>query len=324
MTYMDISVIVCTYNRAASLAVALESIVSQRLPDSVAWELVVVDNNSTDRTREVVEEISGRNGSRVVYAHESKRGKSNALNKGIAIARGDVFAFTDDDVIVEPGWLEKLTRTLCAGQYAGAGGRTLGERGYSAPPWLKGDGYYTLAPLALFDRGLEASDLPDAPYGNNMAFRREMFAKYGAFRTDLGPQPGSEIRDEDTEFGCRVLAGGERVRYEPAAVVYHAVPAARVTQSYFLKWWFDKARADVRQHGVAADTRWRVAGAPAYLYRRLLRWAIQWLLSVTPSHRFWCKSRVWWVAGSIYECRHASESHLASISAHGSQVGRSS
>lgn len=318
---MDISVIVCTYSRAASLARALESIAAQKIPDSLKWEVIVVDNNSPDKTRETIEEISRRNASRFVYVHEPKRGKSNALNTGIAIARGEVFAFTDDDVTVEPDWLENLTHTLCTGQYAGAGGRTLGERGYSAPRWLRNDGYYALAPLALFDRGLEAKDLPDAPYGNNMAFRREMFSKYGQFRTDLGPQPGSEIRDEDTEFGCRVLAGGERVRYEPSAVVYHATPASRITQSYFLKWWFDKARADIRQHGTPAYAKWTIAGAPAYLYRRLTRWTIAWLLSVSPSHRFWCKTRVWWVAGSIYECRQKPKNLRASIAAQGSQAG---
>ena len=72
-----------------------------------------------------------------------------------------------------------------------------------------------------------------------------MFEKYGGFRTDLGPRPGSEIRSEDTEFGWRLLAAGERLRYEPSAVVYHSVSGESASdKQYFLAWWFDKARAE--------------------------------------------------------------------------------
>ena len=75
------------------------------------------------------------------------------------------------------------------------------------------------------------------------------------FRTDLGPRPRSEIRNEDTEFGSRLLAGGERLWYELSAVVYHSVPEHRVQKKYLLAWWFDKARVDIREHGIAKGTK---------------------------------------------------------------------
>ena len=136
----------------------------------------------------------------------------------------------------------------------------------------------------------------------NMAFQKKVFEKYDGFRTDLGPRPGSEIRNEDTEFGHRLLAAGERLRYEASAVVYHSVPENRVQKKYFLAWWFDKARADIRQSATPSDTRWFVAGIPVYLFRRLAVWVVRWIAAVEPSRRFSNKIKVWTVAGQILEC----------------------
>jgi GT2 family glycosyltransferase len=128
-----------------------------------------------------------------------------------------------------------------------------------------------------------------------------MFLKHGDFRTDLGPQPGSEIRSEDAEFGERLLMKGERLWYEPSAVVYHAIPLERVQKAYFLAWWFDKARADVRQYGVHAIREWRICGIPLYLFRRFVVWTLRWMVSTDPARRFYNKVQVWKVAGTIME-----------------------
>src|SRR5262249_20563003 len=145
-----------------------------------------------------------------------------------------------------------------------------------------------------------------SPYGNNMAFTKAMFEKHGLFRTELGPQPGSKIRDEDTEFGLRVLAGGDRICYEPTAVLYHAVPPERRRKDYFLSWWLDEARAEIRLGGVRRDAKWQLMGVPSYFFRRIVRWSLAWLLSVNPAHRFYCRTRVWWLAGAIRECYYQS------------------
>src|SRR5579862_965324 len=109
---MKITVILCTYNRCEILAQALDSIAACVLPESVAWEVLVVDNNSSDQTREVVEEFRQRYPGRFRYILEPRSGKSNALNVGIREAHGDILAFVDDDVTVEPTWLHNLTAEL--------------------------------------------------------------------------------------------------------------------------------------------------------------------------------------------------------------------
>ena len=297
---MDITVILCTYNRSESLAKALASVAVQELSPGVRWEVLVIDNNSRDHTPAVVRQFSGEYPGRFRYLFEPRPGKSFALNTGIQEARGSIMAFLDDDVVVEPKWLENLTATMRGGEWVGAGGRII--PGWSSPPpkWLPCFDKQALGPLVAFDPSSEAGPLLEPPFGTNMAFRKTVFEKYGGFRTDLGPRPGSEIRSEDTEFGFRLLAAGERLRYEPTAVVYHEVQKNRVRKAYFLKWWFDKARADVREIGIPENT-WRIHGMPAASLRRVITWAVRWFLTLDSSRRFSCKINVWINAGAIVE-----------------------
>jgi glycosyltransferase involved in cell wall biosynthesis len=298
---MDITVILCTYNRCENLASALESVAASQMPDSVLWEVLVVDNNSKDKTRQVVEEFVSRFPGRFRYAFESRSGKSNALNMAIQNSQAPILAFMDDDVQVEPDWLQKLTGIFQNPAYIGVGGRIFPEKSFILQPWLDPSIPYALAPLAMFDLGPEPGELNEPPFGTNMAFRREAFARYGDFRRDLGPQPGSEIRSEDTEFGMRLLLAGERLWYEPAAVVYHAVSKQRVKQSYFLNWWYGKGRGDVREGLFEGEKRWSLFGIPLVLLRRIAVWSLRGLLSFRRSRRFNCKVKIWWLAGGIRE-----------------------
>jgi glycosyltransferase involved in cell wall biosynthesis len=299
---MNISVIVCTYNRCSDLHQALTSLASSQVTESMKWEVLVIDNNSSDDTSTVVQEFIRRYPTRFRYVFESTPGRSHALNRGIRESQAEVLAFTDDDVIVEPNWLQNLTQSIFSSGYAGASGRTLPARNFTPPNWLPMNEYFALAPLALFDRGLESIDLTEAPFGNNMAFRRETFERYGTFRCDIGRRPGTILGSEDSEFGERLLAAGEKLRYEPTAVLYHAVPAQRVTKKYFLDWWHDKTRSDVRAFGLPCNLRWQIVGVPLPLFRRLVRWSVQWILTPGTSKRFLCKVRVWSVRGAIREC----------------------
>lgn len=299
---MNITVILCTYNRCASLAAALESAAACIVPHAASWQVLVVDNNSTDQTPQVVAGFIERHPGRFRYLFEPKPGKSHALNSGIREASGDVLAFMDDDVAVDSHWLENLTAVLRNPEWAGAGGRILPERSFTLPDWLLIDNRYALAPLAIFDLGSEAGELHESPFGTNMAFRRQVFEKVGDFRTDLGPRPGSEARNEDTEFGDRVLAAGFRLWYEPRAIVYHSLPVHRLQRRYFLTWWHDKARADIRQDGVPANMRWFIAGVPLSMFRRLCVWTLRWMITFDPGRRFSRKLSAYRAAGAIREC----------------------
>lgn len=312
---MKITVVICTFNRCESLARALASAACLTVPASVAWEVLVVNNNSTDQTRDVVEEFARRHPGRFRYLFEPRPGKSYALGTGIREALGDVLAFIDDDVTVEPTWLQNLTGSLHNGNWIGAGGRILPRWNSPPPSWLLPDQPWAVAPLAIFDKGPEPGPLYEPPFGTNMAFYKSVFERYGGFRTDLGPRPGCEIRNEDTEFGRRLLEAGEQIRYEPTAVVYHEVPRGRASKRYFLTWWYDKGRADTREFGIPTDTKWFVAGVPHYLYRRVVVWTLRWMFTLRPSSRFYAKLKLWGILGMMNECYHLSRRRSPSTAA---------
>ena len=302
---MNISVIICTFNRCESLKRALQSVAESRLPESLKWEVLVLDNNSGDLTRAVVEDYCQRYPGRFRYVFEPTPGKSHALNRGIREARGKVLAFVDDDATVSPVWLERLTAGLHDGKWVGSGGRILPQWSCPPPWWLPKNERYCLAPLVSFDLGSEAGPLTEAPYGANMAFRKEVFESYGTFRTDLGPRPGGGIQfSEDSEFGQRLLSKGEPLKYVPEAIVYHPVAPERLRKKYFLDWWFAKARADVQAFGPPAVGKFWIGGVPVILFRRLAVQALQWTVAVGEPRRFIRKTKVWFLAGQILGCYH--------------------
>jgi glucosyl-dolichyl phosphate glucuronosyltransferase len=304
---MNITAILCTYNRCESLARALDSLAASVVSRTIEWEVLVVDNNSTDETRQVVEGFSLRDPRRFRYVFEPKQGKSHALNTGIRESLGEILAFIDDDVTVEPTWLVNLTAALHDGAWAGSGGRILPARAFSPPRWLALDGPCNLAGMlyAHFDLGDAPCELDRAPYGANMAFRRSIFEKYGSFRTDMGPGPDPAVPrfNEDTEFGRRLMGSGERLRYEPTAIVYHEVPEDRIKKQHFLTSWFAYGRSVVREVGKKPD----ILGLPRYYFRKpraiavILLAGVHWMVTLNPRQRFFLKARAWYLAGQLAE-----------------------
>jgi glucosyl-dolichyl phosphate glucuronosyltransferase len=242
-----ISVIVCTYNRSNSLSVALDSLTRMHVPRGLAWELVIVDNNSRDGTEEVVKQYQRTAPFEVRYVFESKQGHSHARNRGVEESKGHVLAFTDDDVTVDAHWLEELRQTYDRFDCLGIGGRIVPLWMCAKPAWLEESGPYALMKaIVSFDHGDEAFLLTTPPFGANMSFRRDAFLRYGLFCTDLG-RIGTRLRGaEDTEFGTRLLRKNERLIYSPGVIIYHPVDRERATQSYFQQWYFQYGRTAAR------------------------------------------------------------------------------
>ena len=142
---LSASVIVCTYNRASSLAQTLESLEKQVVRPGTEWEVVVVDNNSRDDTRAVVEGRQ-RNWPRIRYLFERAQGLSNARNCGIRAARGEILLFTDDDVCPEPDWVQRILDGMalhecdaCGGYIAPRVGVTPAGVAHGALSWISRD-----------------------------------------------------------------------------------------------------------------------------------------------------------------------------------------
>lgn|SRR5262249_48445279 len=235
---MFISVLICTRNRADSLRQTLESLISSTNLESSDWEVVVVDNCSTDYTAEICRDFHERFPRHFRFLAEKKSGHSNALNSAIAAARGEILAFTDDDVRCAPDYLHGI-RTVF-GQYPADGvqGRVLPECEGGRPEWL--DSSFGLT-LALRDCGEEVVELDGPLFGCNMIVREEVFQKTGGFSPELGP--GTAGLGADTELTLRMRQAGCRLIYAPQIVVWHRLPRERLTKSFFRERFFLSGRS---------------------------------------------------------------------------------
>ena len=295
------SVIICTYNRVNSLQKTLKSLEATVLPAELPWELIVVDNNSSDATRAVVEGFARTSRFPVRYVFEGTQGLCHARNTGITVARGEVIAFTDDDVTVDPYWLWHLTRTFDQYDCMGVAGRIVPVWTCKKPSWLEMDGPYRLmSAIVSFDLGEELCEIKTPPFGANMAFKKTAFEKYGLFRTDLDRSGSSLLSGGDTEFGRRLLQGQERLIYAPQAVVYHPVEPQRTEKKYFQLWYFNYGRSSIRYPGIPANAACYF-GVPTYLFRNLFASFLQWALTLNLRRRFYHKLRLYQVVGAIAE-----------------------
>lgn len=298
-----ISVVVCTYNRSQSLGATVASLRRMRVPPDLAWELIVVDNNSTDDTRTVIQEFARTSGLQVRYIFEGRQGKSHALNAGLREARGEVIAFTDDDVLVDADWLTGLLAVFKCTGAMGVGGKSLPDwTGVTKPSWVVTEGPYSTSwgLLIGLDLGDEPVQLRAAPWGLNMAFRRSAFDKYGTFRTDLGAAGSKLMLGEDTEFGNRLIKAGEKVMYAPKAIVRHPMDPRRLTKPYMLSYFFAGGRTLARTEGWPPNTVCYF-GVPRYTFRDLAGLFIRWMTSVDTKRRFYFRLRVYECSGVIYE-----------------------
>ena len=277
-----VSVVISTYNRSGDLHDTLRALLDQTL-DPAHYEVLVVDNNSTDATRAVVESVAATSGGRVRYLFEAQQGVSFGRNAGIRASAAPLVAFTDDDVIPEPAWLANIVRAFERHAHVDyLSGKILPL--FATPPadWLD---FRNSGPCTIRDRG-------DTPMFStpghffpgwataNLAIRRSMLDRSGLFAEDFP-------RGEDLEFIIRVWRAGGRGMYAPDVVVSHKIPAERITKAYHRMWHGREGaiRARVRYKelfdGSGALTSPKRAahllGAPAFLYRELLQLTVQWL-----------------------------------------------
>lgn len=299
----DISVVVGTYNRATCLSTALQGFSSLVGAPELKWELLVVDNNSTDATREVVETFARLASFPVRYLFQKIQGRSAALNAGIAEAKGDIIAFTDDDVIVDRDWLLNLKRTFEACDCVAVAGKVVPTWNHDKPDWLEMNGHFA---VTNFDLGDELKEIQVPPLGANSAFRREVFEKYGLFRLDLGVNGTRHtITCDDTEFGERLIGAGEKIVYCPDAIIYHPVDPKRTTKGYFLSWYYYNGVSLTRMIGAPKEgILW--FGAPRWLYREMLANFGKWMLTTEGKLRFRHKLQTYQSIGKIVESRRLS------------------
>ncbi len=273
---VTLSVVLCTYNRAPRLASVIKTLADFPGAPGLAHEIIVVDNNSTDETRAMIEAAVARQPDRIRYVFEGRQGLSWARNRGIEAARGELIAFTDDDVVVDPGWIAAMARAAVDYPHAGFGGRVWPVWDFEPPPWFVGGGRFhmlkggVIVGHNLGDDPIEYKRGMYSIVGANMAFRRRLFERVGLFRTDLGKTGKRAFFGEDADMFVRALAAGEPLLYLPQAVIYHPVDREKMTQRHFVVSYFNLGRSIARFGQRYPPQAVRYFGVPRYLVRMLI------------------------------------------------------
>jgi len=271
----EFTALITTLNRESLLRRTLESVVAAARQDPNGWEVLVVDNGSSDGTVDLVGETARSSPVPMRCVVEPVLGVCAARNRGIRESTGDLIAFLDDDVRVREDWVARLREA--AARFPGAaafGGRVVAEWSQPPPSWLTMDGPYELRAGAYVahDRGDETYryDVESIlPVTANAAVRRRALGKHGGFRTDLDRRGKELLSGGDTELFRRLVRAGEEVVYLPEVVVFHPVFPERVTKRYMRRWHFHYGRTEVRMHGIPnGSVRWW--GVPRHMFRELL------------------------------------------------------
>jgi glycosyltransferase involved in cell wall biosynthesis len=263
-----VSVIIATRNRSALLRATLDAVAKQTWP-TTSIEVIVADNGSSDDTAEVVHNAC-RSGLPVRYLSVQQLGKSHAVNQALNVASGEIIALTDDDVRPSPDWVERLADAIAVHDCHFVAGRILPQWETPPPSWLSPRLYGVLAiadnggALQIIAQGLNTRIMP---IGANMAVKRDVFARLGGLRTDLGKLDGTLRTGEDHEFFLRLLHSGCWGVYEPLATVQHFVPAARLTRAYVCRWLLQNGGDVAKLEWAYSDDVVRLLGVPRYLWR---------------------------------------------------------
>ena len=288
-----LAVIICTWNRADSLRTTLESLQAQDAA-GVAVEVIVVDNNSKDHTRAVVEALAqGWRLGQLRYVFEGRQGKQFALNAGIAASSAELLAFTDDDILFPPSWIAMLDAAFADPRVELAGGRTLLDWPADGPPrWYDDEMHAILGAVDLGPQRLSPPPHGYAPAGANLAARRAVFDRVGMFSE-------RHFRHMDYEFGMRCARMGVGIAYVPELLVLAPVDPAMLSRRYFRRWSF-KAGISARDEDAPGIK--LLLGVPRWVFSQLagdlLRYPLECLLR--PANRAFARQlRIWRALGTI-------------------------
>lgn len=277
-TVHDISVIICAYTqeRWGDLVAAVESVRQQTLPAS---EIIIVIDHNPQLLKRVQDHIPDV----IVVENTEMRGLSGARNSGIAVARGDVVVFLDDDAVATSDWLMYLNEAFSDPQVLGAGGPVLPRWSDKEPTWLPEEFHWV---VGCTYRGMpQSSQFIRNPIGANMAFRREVFETAGGFRNEIGRVGTRPLGCEETELCIRARHCWPQrgFLYQPQASVFHRVSGNRTHWSYFCARCYSEgiSKAFVSQYVGVKDS---LATERTYTFRTLPQSIIRGLMDTLLRH----------------------------------------
>ncbi len=274
---MDFTVVICTYNRFKNLPMCIEALERQQNADKINWEVLFVDNNSTDKTKATIAELIKKSTLKIRYAFESSQGLNHARNLGIKESKGKYLAYLDDDITVSEKWLNSIYQSLVTNDADATGGRIHLDPAVVLPSWItkNPEMYGFLGFQDYGDKALQVDGIKQYPFGGNMAFSRAVVDRIGLFNTKLGRKGEGSKKNElfkgaETDYFHRLSAlDGTKIFYAPDAIVYHHILPHQLTKQYFLtihrNAGYQKAFNDSNEYSR------RFLGAPLFIFPQTTR-----------------------------------------------------
>lgn len=261
-----ISAVICTHNRADYLRKAIASALAQDFPPS-DYEVLVVDNRSSDHTAQVCASFEAAGNVR--YVHEPQLGLCHARNTGWRNARGTYIAYLDDDAIAEPGWLASIKAAFGVSPMPGmVGGKVDPIWESKRPPWLSDD---VARSLTIVDWAPEPRLIPNARVewlaGANMAIPAAILSEIGGFEPMLDRIGGNMLSGGDVFLQKRILARGYSCFYHPGMAVRHLVPRSRLEKRWFTHRYYWQGISDAVMELITDNP------PPSRRFLRALGWA---------------------------------------------------
>ncbi len=257
---MIFSIIIPTYNRSDSLKITIDSLLAlNSVPQD--FEILIIDNGSTDNTRTVAEAaIKSNLERRIKYHYEDVPGLLSGRHRGAFESKGDILVYVDDDIEADPYWLEAISEAFEDPETHLVGGKSLPKYESTPPDWL--DAFWRRNGklircfyLSLVDFGDQIAEIsPVYVWGLNFSIRKDTLFKVGGFNPECVPKAFQRYQgDGDTGLAWKVKAAGYKVIYQPTALVYHLVPNQRLMVDYFVQRMFSAGVSDsyttIRRNG---------------------------------------------------------------------------
>ena len=299
-----ISAIICTHNRAQYLAKAIQSLVDQRTPKD-QYEIIIVDNCSTDSTKEVVEQFSSVNNIRYIY--ESTLGLSYARNTGWRNARGKYVAYLDDDAIACPVWLDKILEVFetVTPRPGCVGGKIYPIWEGTRPKWLSDWLLHCLPVVDWSDTPHVLDDLRmEWLAGANIALPADLLKSLGGFTSDLDRVGNNLLSSGDVFLEKQIIKMGYSCYYHPDIAIRHHIFESRLNQSWFIRRYYWQGVSDavmqILQERPSRLQRLRLAVSKAIVLLRSPKKIIKLILPTNNPERFTEKCFALITLGHIY------------------------
>ena len=304
---VDLTLLVCTYNRCDDLRELLETAVSQEMHGKYSYEILVVDNNSTDATRSVVESFVTQGHDNLRYLFEPKQGKANALNTGLPAIRGWCYAIADDDFLLPHNWAYEILEGFRKHPHvAFVSGKVLPEYQGEVPDWLTKKHW---SAIAMSDYGDDEFyvDLSNQVCLLACSFRSSDVREVGDYHSELGPKSSGTGGIEDLELLQRLWSAGKKGVYLPHLSFRHKATADRLTKAYHRRWHTDHGRQyAIMRHEEVEKSASRLFDVPVYLYREAMKDGCRWLWYSLQGNRdeaFWHETHLRFFRGFFRQRR---------------------